>query len=432
MNKNDQGILQSRLKLTLRAWSIVFRPLTPRNPFPHRLSEIAKAAFAKDSSPRFLNECLSHTGRSHGLLTTSGREAFYLILKTFFEPGDEIILPAFTCNVLIGPIRKLGVNAVFADVSPTTLNMELEHIRARVTPSTRGVVLTHQFGYPLDVEPILQFCKELNLFIIEDAAPAFGGEWRGRPTGSRGDIAFFSFQRTKVISTLDGGLIVGSEKNIERIVKCSVEKEPSPSFAFIIRAILLWLAFLRPIYRWTFTLWMAATGGRTGSEQWTPDLDRYEMAYGGLSRFQKNLGLAQLRSLKQTLKSRTQAARFFNQVLEAQADVIKPAQPLLTDGLATFARFPVLLGPKWGETEKDLLAAKIELHRIANHWGVDLGFTFPYKMTSYFDNQKDDRIPQTDWIIDRVLNIPIHLDEKVNRKTVRVLEMLVNGLKKKL
>ena len=137
-------------------------------------------------------------GANHAIGASYGRTAFYFILEALQLPrGSEIILPALTFWVVPELARAAGLRVRFADVDPATFCMDPAALERAITGKTRAVVPTHLFGLPCDMDAILDLAGRHNLAVIEDCAHALGATYRGRPVGSFGDGALFSFQTLK-------------------------------------------------------------------------------------------------------------------------------------------------------------------------------------------------------------------------------------------
>lgn len=138
----------------------------------------------------------------------SGRNALRLALHALNVcQGDEVLLQAFTCVSVPGPVLWLGARPVYVDILPETFNMDPADLRRKITPRSRAIIVQHTFGLPADLGPVLTIAKEHNLSAIEDCAHALGSTYQGRPVGTFGDAAIFSFGRDKVISSVFGGAL---------------------------------------------------------------------------------------------------------------------------------------------------------------------------------------------------------------------------------
>ena len=127
------------------------------------------------------------------------------------EPGDEIILSPVTDMGTAIPIMAQLAVPVFADVDPATQNITASTIEACLTPRTRAIIVTHIFGAPADMDPIMELAARHGLFVIEDCAQAHLATYKGRVCGSIGHLGCFSFQQSKHMTTGDGGMVVANE-----------------------------------------------------------------------------------------------------------------------------------------------------------------------------------------------------------------------------
>src|SRR5258708_8376009 len=140
-------------------------------------------------------------GVCHGVGVGSGQDALVLALRCCgVGVGDEVILPPFTFVATGSAVSALGAKPVFADINPTTYNIDAAQLVRRTTPRTRAIVVVHLYGLAADMDPIMEFARSRNLPVIEDAAQAIGAGYKGRRTGSLGDLACFSFYPTKKFS----------------------------------------------------------------------------------------------------------------------------------------------------------------------------------------------------------------------------------------
>lgn len=149
-------------------------------------------------------------GVAHGIALASGTDALILGLRACgVTAGDEVILPAFTFVATGSAVSALGAKPVFADIHPNTYNIHPAELERRVTSRTRAIIAVHLYGLPADMDPILAFARARNLALIEDNAQAIGAAYKGRPTGSLGDIACLSFYPTKNLGAYgDAGMAV--------------------------------------------------------------------------------------------------------------------------------------------------------------------------------------------------------------------------------
>lgn len=149
------------------------------------------------------------TGVRKALLTTSGTSALELgALLMNLQPGDEVIMPSFTFSSTANAIALRGAEIVFVDVEPDTMNMDVECVRAAITPKTKAIVPVHYAGVCCDMDELQKICDEHGLMMMEDAAQAVGSFYKGRPAGSMSDVGCFSFHETKNLSMGEGGAVL--------------------------------------------------------------------------------------------------------------------------------------------------------------------------------------------------------------------------------
>jgi len=152
----------------------------------------------------------------HSLATTSCTTALHLALAALdIGPGDEVIVPAFTWVATANVVLYCGATPVFADVERETFNIDVADALCRVTERTKAVIPVHLFGLCADIDALRADLPE-NIAIIEDAACAAGGEYKGRPAGGLGDAGAFSFHPRKSITTGEGGMLTTNQSKLAR------------------------------------------------------------------------------------------------------------------------------------------------------------------------------------------------------------------------
>ena len=125
------------------------------------------------------------------------------------KPGDEVIAPAITFLSTITYPLQIGAKVVLADVDPVTLNIDPADIERKITKKTKAIIPVHIGGYPCDMDAIMRLARDNNLMVVEDAAHAFGGFYKGRAIGTIGDFGSYSFHEVKNINALgEGGVVV--------------------------------------------------------------------------------------------------------------------------------------------------------------------------------------------------------------------------------
>ena len=147
------------------------------------------------------------------LTTNSGTSALHLSLHTIGKPGDEVLCTPLTCTATNWPVLANGMGIKWVDLDPNTLNMDLDDLSRKITKTTKIILVVHWGGYPLDLcklDDVCEKAKKINGFkplVIEDCAHAFGSTYNERCLGNHGNIACYSFQAIKHLTSVDGGLI---------------------------------------------------------------------------------------------------------------------------------------------------------------------------------------------------------------------------------
>lgn len=146
----------------------------------------------------------------------SGSDALLLALMAFdIGPGDEVIVPSFTFFATASAVWRLGAKIVFADIDPTTFNLDPESFEAAITPATKAVIPVHLFGQCADMDAICDIAQRHGIKVIEDAAQAIGAKFQGRPAGSIGDVGCFSFYPTKNLGGFgDAGMLTTNDESL--------------------------------------------------------------------------------------------------------------------------------------------------------------------------------------------------------------------------
>jgi 8-amino-3,8-dideoxy-alpha-D-manno-octulosonate transaminase len=127
--------------------------------------------------------------------------------------GDEVIVPPFSFIAPIEAVFTVGAVPVFAEIDET-LCLSPEGIEAAVTPRTKAVLLVHLFGSMAKMDEIVRVCEKHNLILVEDAAPALGGTYRGKHLGTFGEVGCFSFDFFKVITAAEGGAVITNNPDV--------------------------------------------------------------------------------------------------------------------------------------------------------------------------------------------------------------------------
>jgi perosamine synthetase len=160
---------------------------------------------------RFEAAVASQVGVAGAAATSSGTSALLLALLALGAgPGSEIVMPSYVCASLATATLAAGATPVLADISPETFGLCPEDTRRRLSSRTRAVLVPHLFGQPADLDAL----GALGVPLVEDLAMSLGARWRGRPVGSFGLLAVCSFYATKLMTTGEGGMVLGQDEQL--------------------------------------------------------------------------------------------------------------------------------------------------------------------------------------------------------------------------
>ena len=146
----------------------------------------------------------------HACFVTNATAGFQIGLKLCgLGPDDEVIAPAITFLSTITYPLEIGAKVVLADVDPRTINIDLKDVERKISKKTKVIMPVHIGGYPCDMDPIMKLARENGIMVVEDAAHAFGGSYKGKMSGTIGDFGSYSFHEVKNVNSLgEGGIVV--------------------------------------------------------------------------------------------------------------------------------------------------------------------------------------------------------------------------------
>lgn len=157
----------------------------------------------------------------YAVAVNSGTSALHLaLLAAGVGPGDEVITTPFTFAATVAAIHYTGATPVLVDIDPVTYTLDPSGIEPALSPRTKALLPVHLYGHPADMDPLLDCARRNRLVVIEDAAQAHGAAYRGRPAGSLGDLACFSFYPGKNLGAAgEGGAVVTHHAEYARTVR---------------------------------------------------------------------------------------------------------------------------------------------------------------------------------------------------------------------
>ncbi len=349
-----------------------------------------------------------------------GRVGLYVILRALrVGPGDEVILPGYTCVMDVNPIKYLSAKPVYVDIEPNTYNMNVDLLEDKITATTKVIIAQHTYGYPCDMDAILAIAARKGVSVIEDCCLAFGSKYKGKLVGSFGKAAYFSSQWNKFYTTGVGGMAVVNDQQLADKIAEIFKSDlctPSAKEVFMLAAQLaVYRAFIYPrttafaqrLFR--FLTKKGVVVGSSGTCEFEP-----VMAYDFLkvmSSIQARSGIAHLKKADRNISHRIEMAKLYDELL-----VAKGFQPRKYDSSTmepVMVRYPVRITQK----EKALEAAVSA--------GVELGSWFecplhPIETPLQKYDYEPGQCPQAEKASAEVVNLPLHprAGEKTVRRTV--------------
>jgi perosamine synthetase len=338
-----------------------------------------------DPLRRFTGELQDAFGVPHVFLVSSGKTALAVILQALrrlHPQRDEMIVPAFICYAVPSAAARAGVRPVPCDLDGRTLDFDYRRLAGLLrAPRLLAVLPTHLFGIPADVHRVKEMVGDPRVTIIEDAAQAMGGRWRGEKLGTLGDVGFFSLGRGKALSTVEGGIILTRRDDLAAAIEEEVNRLPAYRGREI-AALLLYAQALtvlqRPELFWFPRLLPFLSLGDTVFDAGFP--------MRRMSRFQAGLAANWQGRLRGFRRARRQNAEQWRQALAGG-----------THPLPDLLRFPLLVDAR----------QRTHLLRRSAREGLGLATVFPEPVTALLPGDGAPAEVAAD-LAARLLTLPIH------------------------
>ncbi len=306
------------------------------------------------------------------IATNTGTSALHIaLLAAGVGPGDEVITPSFNYVADHQAIRMTGASVVMCDIRDDNLGIDCEKAESLITEKTKAILPLHFAGIPCDQKGVYDLAREHHLRVIEDCSHSFGTTIDGKKIGSYGDMACFSFDPVKIITSIDGGcVVVGDEKERERLQHLrllGVNKDTTERYK--------------------------------NNRAWDYDVVSEGYRYH-LTNIMASVGISQIKRIDEFIKSRQKVCHSYNESF-SKIDGLKILQRDFTNISPFIYSLRVLNG------KRELLIE--HLRRL----GVDVGIHFiPIHRHTYFANSKRGDMIVTERIVDEVMTLPLHSNMK--------------------
>ena len=171
---------------------------------------VTEGPFCKE----FMDIIQQYTGAKYAVFANNGTLGLFLsLLSIGISEGDEVIVPDFTFNASASSIAFTGAKPVFVDIQMDNLQIDTTKIEAAISPKTKAIMPVHVYGQACDMDPILKIAEKHSLKIVEDAAQGYGVFYKGRHTGTIGDVGVISFFADKTITTGEGAVVLTNNED---------------------------------------------------------------------------------------------------------------------------------------------------------------------------------------------------------------------------
>ena len=350
-----------------------------------------------------------------------GRSALWAFLKSLEFKKVEVVQPAYTCSVIAHATVLSGNIPVFVDNTLTDYNMDLDLLEKVITPSTRVVIPTHLFGYPMDIDRVNEIVQQAEekydhkIWIVQDCAHSFDAQFKGKSVTNAGDGAIFGLGIGKQITSIFGGVFTSNDKVIAKKVRGFRDKnfKKPPVFKSILRYLYLlaaYLAFQPLIYNAVYWL-----------QEKTPFLNRLTKAYhldekvhfppdylDQMTNIEALVGLEQLKKYATIRSKRIEIAKNYFEKIKLTDERVLPPE---IDG-ATYSHFVIRT------SVRDQL-----LKSFASH-GIQLGQLIEYSMPHHPAYKKyavEKTFPNSFLCSNSMINLPVFPDisQKNSDKIIR-------------
>lgn len=337
--------------------------LIPNIKVGYNLCDLFIALFIKNNSDKYIFRVSQSIERIFGgsnvLMTSSGRSALYYILK--YLPQNKVIIPAYTCDVVVEAALLAKKNVIYSHIDERTLNTD----DYPNLDSDSIVIATHQYGFPCKIIDICEECKRKGAVIIEDCAGAFGTSIEGQPVGTFGDYAIFSFNASKLInSPSTGGFLLVKNKNAYNALKDTIHFKPC-TYKYKAKNLLKAIGFCLDknayIHYWlSKSIRHDSSKAHLPAKQYSPNPEKQEGYMYGFYDWQAYVVLKQINRLQGLIKKREE----LKQVYQDNLTPVFLGSDFERQGASI--RYPVLLNNR----------DKIRLR--ARELGVEVGFGFEH------------------------------------------------------
>lgn len=333
-----------------------------------------------------------YLGVKNAIAVNSCTAALHLSMQALnIKEGDEVIVPVLTFAATANAPIFCGAKPVFADIDQSTFNISPEEILNKITPRTKAIIVVHYGGQPCDMKEVLEIAEDHKLHVVEDCAHSLGAQYRGKKTGDFGIMGCFSFYPTKIITTLEGGMITTNETKLAEKLRILREHGMTKG---------------------------AVTRESSGS--WYYDVAGLGYNYR-LTEVQAALGISQLQRIDEGIKKRQAAAHSYTRKLLECKGVTPPYEA--AERSHVFHLYVVRINKDVSGITRDEL-----FKRLAND-GIGLSVHYiPLHFFSFYKkilDKKSSSFPIAEQVYKEIMSLPIYptlTEKEMNFVTAKIKE----------
>jgi dTDP-4-amino-4,6-dideoxygalactose transaminase len=351
---------------------------------------------------RFEEAFASYCGAQYGLAVTSGTTALQLaMIAAGVGPGDEVITTPLSWIATANAAAVLGAKVVFADVDAKTLNIDPASVETKITSRTKAILPVHLYGQCSDMDALNELARPQKICVVEDAAHAAGAEYKGRKSGSLGNIGVFSFHQQKNMVTLgEGGMLTTNDKShYERMLSyrslCCRTYDPKGKYLPLDESV-------QPM----------------GKRYWYLDFDDVGFNYR-MTDMQASVGLVQLKKLDSLNARRIAIAEQYSAGLQGIEGLTLPfSYPGIKH---VFHIYAVMLEASFKKTKEDFMW-DLYTEKKVKAWShyMPIHLTTAYRKLGHQPGE----CPVAEALFDKYVSIPIH-----PRMTDEVVQYVIQSIR---
>ena len=305
------------------------------------------------------------------LTINSCTEALFQVLELLnLKNNDEVVIPSISFIGVANAIKYTNSKIRFCDINSRTLHVELSHLQKVYNKNTKAIILLHYAGVPCDLDPILKFCKEKNIIVIEDNANSPFSMYNGKNTGVIGDYGTWSFDSMKIMSMGDGGLIYAKDKN-------DIKKLNENTYLGLLSS--------------------SGYSNNVDSKWW-----EYDVSGPGrrsiINDISAAIGIEQLKKVQKFIKKRKKIHEYYSKCL-SKLSWLKIPLPIPVNCESSYYMYHIQLTDS---ADRDKLASYLKENGIYTTFRY-----YPLHWVKYYQT-RDNELPNTEHVANHTLCIPIH------------------------